>query len=316
MQACVVSGPQEECLVKIVPFRPDLASQIAALYNEAIAPVPDCHPVAQERFGSMEGIASRNLRDEALMAAAGEDGELLGFAHVGVSLPPTEDWQPPADQPVIRFLYYRAGARRAGQALLEWAEDWARERGDSIIAYHQHFRYPFYHAPYCHLSEHMGHVRALFGMNGYREDAMEVYLRWVDFTPPEPVRPDLDFELTREESECSFGSRVRYRAVQGGRTIGSCTMDRGHWSDPEGDLWCFCDGLGVEEEFQGKRLGMFLLCTGLKEMHRAGCRHASITTGWENHRAALMYTNMGYRHGDRTCSYQKELNTAKAQAKE
>lgn len=302
--------------MRIVPFEPDLASHLAALYNEAIAPVPDCHPVPPDRFASLETIASRNLRDEALAAAADESGELLGFVHVGVSLPPAEDWQPPADQPVIRFLYYRIGARRAGQALLEWAEGWARERGNLLIACHQHFRYPFYHAPYCHLSEHMGHVRALFGMNGYREEEMEVYLRWTDFTPPEPVRPDLDFELVSQESESPFGTRVRFRAVQNDRTIGSCTMDRGHWSDPNGEEWCFCDGLGVEEEFQGKRLGMFLLCTGLQEMHRAGCRHTSITTGWDNHRAALMYTNMGYRHADRTCSYRKELEAGEPRAKE
>lgn len=293
-------------MIELVPFARDLVEEVTDCYNEAIAPVPDCHPVGPERFA--DPFQHGNLRDQVLMVARDGSGGAAGFVHVGISLPPTEGWLPPADLPVIRFLCYRPGKRAAGQALLTWAEEWARGTGArALLAFHQHYRYPFYHAPYCHLSEHIAHVRALFGMNGFAEDAAELYLRWPDFTPPEPVKPSLACTLEFEQSEGPYGPRLRIRAVQAGRELGGCTMDRGHWSAPDAEDWCFCDGLGVREEFQGKRVGLYLLATGLQEMRRAGCRHAAITTGWTNYRAALMYTNLGFRHADRTVSFRKEL---------
>jgi len=294
----------------LVPFESHLAADVTALYNEAVAPVPDCHPVAADRFASLEKLARRNLRDEALMAAQSDDGRPVGFVHIGIALPvkeEEEDWLPKGEPAAIRFLYHQAGHRQAGQALLDWAERWARERARPyLVAWHWLHRYPFY-LPYCYLSEHMGHVRALFGVNGYREDLSELYLRWPDFTPPQPVKPDLDFRLVTEKADGSYGPRLRLRAMQGGRELGACLMDRGHWSAPNAAEWCFCDGLDVIDEFQGKRLGLFLLATGLQEMRKQGCRHAAITTNWTNYRAALMYTNLGFQHADRTYSFRKDL---------
>jgi len=296
--------------MRILPFEPDLSAQVAALYNEAVAPVPDCHPVALDRFASLEKLASEHLREEALVLAQTEDGRAVGFVHIGIALPvkeEEEDWLPKGEPAAIRFLYYQPGYRQAGQALLDWAERWARERARSyLVAWHWLHRYPFY-LPYCYLSEYLAHVRALFGMNGYREHLSELYLRWPDFTPPEPARPDLDFDLITEQAQGNYGPRLRLRAIRGEQEIGECCMDRGHWSAPDANDWCFCDELHVIDDLQGKRLGLFLLATGLQEMRKQGCRHAAITTNWANYRAALMYTNLGFQHADRTYSYRKDL---------
>lgn len=42
-------------------------------------------------------------------------------------------------------------------------------------------------------------------------------------------------------------------------------------------------------------------------MRRAGCRHALISTDWNNYRAYLFYTNFGFRFLDRTFGFRKEL---------
>jgi ribosomal protein S18 acetylase RimI-like enzyme len=64
----------------------------------------------------------------------------------------------------------------------------------------------------------------------------------------------------------------------------------------------------VADRLQGQRLGRFLISTALQEMHRAGCRHASISTLWSNYRAALLYTGLGYQHTDRTVCFIKLLS--------
>ena len=63
--------------------------------------------------------------------------------------------------------------------------------------------------------------------------------------------------------------------------------------------------LGVNDEFQGRGLGRYLLQYALHEMHKIGYRHAVISTDWENYRAFLFYSNCGYRVSDWTYAYSK-----------
>jgi GNAT superfamily N-acetyltransferase len=290
-------------------FTSELADGVCRCYNDVVAPLPYCYAVPRQRFASLEKLASDRVRDEVLTVALGEEGEVVGFVHAGISLPPREEGEPPGELAVIRFLCYRPGERVIGKALLEWAEDWARERRRKrLLAFNMAFRYPFYHFPCAHLSEHMGHVRALFGMHGYGEHESEVLLVWRHFAPPRAERLALDFELVMDRREGPLGLRLEVKATQQGREVGSCAMDRGQASPaPDAREWCWCDSLWVEGRLQGQGLGRFLISTALQEMHAAGCRHAAISTSWDNHRAALLYTSLGYRHADRTCCYARDL---------
>jgi GNAT superfamily N-acetyltransferase len=296
--------------MQLLPFAPSMGADLAHCYNDLIADVPNCHPVPVEQFGSMEALAStrRPAREEEIMVAEAE-GEIAGFVHVGIAPPPEESWHPQGEPGVIRFLSYRPGQRPVGQALLDWAEGWARQRGRSaVVAWDMGFVYGFYHFQYAHLSERIGHVRALHGMAGYAENDSELFFTWRDFTPPAPVRPALDVEVTTDWKDGPYGPRVDISARRDGARIGFCRMDRGQPSPaPDALDWCFCDELDVEGPFQGQRLGHFLLSTGLNLMREAGCRHAAISTNGQNHRAALMYTNLGHRFADRTVSFRKEL---------
>jgi len=294
--------------MEIVPFEPNMAAGIARCYNQLIAPVPECYPVSEERFASVQSLAHERLRDEEI-AVARQRGEVVGFVHVGVALP-VEHYQELEGEPgVIRFLSYRPGERSVGQALLEWAEAWARNRErDAVVAWEAELRYPFYHFGYAHLSERIGHVRALMGMNGYREPGGELYLTWPHFTPPKTERPPFDFDLQVEWREGPTERWLSVRATQGEERVGRCNMDLRQQSPaPDAQQWCYCGELWVRERLQGKRLGMFLLATALSEMRAVGCTHAAISTGANNYRAQLMYTNLGFQVVDYTVGFRKEL---------
>jgi GNAT superfamily N-acetyltransferase len=295
-------------VIEIVPFEPQMAEAVTACYNEIIEPVPDCYPATVDRFATLAGLAHCRLRDEEMMVAR-DDGEAAGFVHVGIALPGRDDEEPKGEPGAIRSLAYRPGDRSIGQSLLDWAEKWARERGrEAIAAWEAALRYPFYHFGYAHLSEKIGHVRALFGMNGYREVGGEIYLTWRDFTPPQAPRPEPELELRVKWEEGHIGPRLEVAGKRGRHTIGECRVDRGrHSGGPGASDWCYCDSLWVTESLRGKRVGAFLLGTALHEMKDAGCRHAAISTGASNYRAQLMYTNMGYRVTDCTICLRKEL---------
>jgi GNAT superfamily N-acetyltransferase len=296
-------------VIEIVGFEPGMAEAVTACYNEAIEPVPDCHPVPVERFATLEALATSRLRDEAI-GVAREDGRVAGFMHVGIVAPTEDHDAPPGEPAAIRFLAYAAGKREAGRRLLVWAEDFARERErGKIIAHHYYARYPFYHCPWGQLSVRMAHIGALLGMHGY-EDAgdSELYFNWRDFEPPQPEKPDVEVTLEPRWVDGQMGSRLELRAMRGEEALGRCNVDRGQTSpSAEAKDWCYCYWLGIRDAYQGKGLGRFLLVSALHEMKRAGCRHAAISTTWNNYRAALFYTNLGFRFADQTHSFRKEL---------
>jgi GNAT superfamily N-acetyltransferase len=297
-----------EEMMEIVAFESGLAEGVAGLYNGLIEAVPDVHPVPVKRFGSIEGLGSDRLREERLMVAL-EGGEVVGFVHVGVAKPDGHFPTPEGEPAAVRFLGYRRGQREAGRRLLEWVDEYAREQGRTEIkAWHYFATYPFYHCPWGQLSGKMGHVRALLGMYGY-EDAgdSEMYFNWHDFEVPVVARPEIGFELKTEWREGGpMGERMVMAAVRGEERLGVCRMDHGQTSpNPKAKEWCYCDSLDVVDELQGKGLGKYVLASALEEMRRAGCRHASISTTWNNYRAALFYTNIGYRFADQTYSFRK-----------
>jgi GNAT superfamily N-acetyltransferase len=294
--------------MEIVRFEPGMAAGVARCYNDLIEPVPECHPVPGDTFRSVEALSHRRVRDEEI-AVAQEGGEVVGFVHVGIALPAKGDEEPKGEPGVIRLLSYRVGQRPVGQALLEWAEQWARHRKrKAVVAWEAELRYPFYHFGYAHLSQRIGHVRALFGRNGYQELGGELYFTWPNFTPPKAERPPLDFDLKVEWRKGPAGRWLSVAALQRGQKVGHCNIDLGQQSPgPHAKDWCYCDALWVTERLQGRRLGTFLLSTALTEMHQAGCKHAAISTGGTNYRAQLMYANMGFQVTDYTVAFRRQF---------
>lgn len=303
--------------MEILRFEPQMAAGVAACYNDLVAGVARCAPVTAEAFATLERVACPLCREEELLVAREAPAEIAGFVHVGISAPPGAAERSDQGEPgVIRFLAYRPGQRATGQVLLHAAEAWIRQRGrPKILAWTNDYTYAFYHSPFAHLSDQIAHVRALLAYAGYDPFESELLFDWLDFEPPAVPRPGLDFEPRLEWGESlRIGAKLLkpklvVRAMRGEQTIGHCEM--AGWTSapnqPSEPRWTFCSDLMVSEPVQGRGLGKFLLATGLAEMRQAACRHAGISTDWDNHRAALFYANFGYRFCDRTFMFRKEV---------
>lgn len=300
--------------MEIVPFEPKMAEDVARCYSDVVASAPYCEPVGGEWFADLTRLERQPLTEEEILVAR-HGGEAVGFAHVGVAAPASEDWHYKGEPGVIRFLAYRQGRRPVGAALLEAAERWLRERGrPRIIAGHCNFMHPFYHLPFGHISERISHLPPLFGMAGYAVEDSEVFFAWEDFESPMVHQPDLGVEVVvewRDQVE-TFGPGVVVHPKRGNKTFGECHIVRLGWDTwrPEISEWCFCTSLHIDEPLQGKGLGKYMLSLGLQEAREKGLRHAMISTDWNNYRAYLFYTNFGFRFLDRTFSFRKDFDRA------
>ena len=297
--------------VEIVRYEPGMAAGLAAAYNGIIRRVPHCYPVSGEDFASVvavaagEGPGHERLRSEAAFVA--RDGPTpLGFIHVGIEQPEEPD---EIQQGIIRFCWYERGNRRAGQTLLDAAEDHFRQHTVAqVTAFHKRYRYPFYYFTPAFLSDRLDQVHALLGYNGYEKAAGEVFLDWPEYSAGTPTPADVDSEVTLEWREGS-GARpgLAVRAIVEGEEVGVCwCASGGEFSHAaEAQDWWFVTWLGISEQMQGKGLGRYLLQRALLEMRGAGYRHAAISTSWHNYRAFLFYSNIGFHVVDWTYGLQK-----------
>lgn len=309
----------------LLPYKPDMAPDMASAYNTIIRPVPHCYPVSAERFASVTAAAAEGgssdklLRDERAFVAA-QGRSILGFVHVAIGRRNADD---PDEHGLIYFLWYQPGQRRAGRALLSAAHQYVQQQGMcDVIAFSQWRRYPFYYLPSAYLSDRLGHVGALLGMDGYQRLGGEVYMDWPDYPALEPapleVEVDISLEWRPARSERSGGGvhpspgkrpGLYVHAHQGKDHVGICQcVSCGDYSGAsEAQDWSFTKWIGISEHVQGQGLGRHLLQRALLELRSAGYRHAAISTARDNYRAALFYTNLGYQVIDWTYAYGRQI---------
>lgn len=300
-----------------IPVRPSRPQDLTGgrdLYHALVlARVPHCWPVAPSTFeetvraGELDREGRRLVDQAVLVAGSGGDG----FVHVGRQ---AADEHQEHERGVIRFLAYRRGQRPVGEALLEAAESWMRERGlGRSTVMPQIWRYPFYGFSHAYLSDHLDHVQALVRFRGYERSGGEVFLDWPEMQPEPGVQPEgLDFDLGVEDVP-GKGRRpgLRLRALQGDEIIGTCVLVSGADCSPTADEahdFAFCDWLGVNEKHQGHGLGRFLLAQAMFLARERGYRHGAISTALSNDRAFLFYTNHGFRVVDWTYEFSRELS--------
>jgi GNAT superfamily N-acetyltransferase len=298
--------------MEILPYEPAMAERLTTVYNSAIRGVPHCYPVSTTVLTTALE-EDGGLRERQVLVAI-ESQSIVGFAHVGVGFRERDE---SPERGLIQFLCYAPGHRRAGQALLHAAEDHVRAHGMcQLVAFHQRYRYPFYHLQNAYLSDRLGQVAALLGYNGYRRVAGEVFLDWPNYAPLEPPPAGVPAEMTVEWVP-GRGARpgLLVRARQGERDVGACkcVSCAEYTTAEEAQDWLFVLWVGVETDQQGKGLGRHLLRRALYEMHGAGYRHASISTAVDNYRAALFYTNLRFHVVDWTYGLARDLGGSDAQ---
>ena len=198
-----------------------------------------------------------------------------------------------------------------GHGALEKAETYLKMFNVTrISAFRSQGRYRFYHFEYAFLSDALDQVQGLLGFNGYHRSNGWVFLDWenYDVTPisaPIPVTLSVEWKDERGQRPDSV-----VKAYSGDEEIGLCTSVSGgeYSSHPNAQDWFHTVYLEIEDEFQGQGLGRYLLQYALQEMKKIGYRHATISTGWDDYRALLFYSNCGYRVVDWTYTYEKVLS--------
>jgi GNAT superfamily N-acetyltransferase len=157
-----------------------------------------------------------------------------------------------------------------------------------------------------YLSVHLGHVEALLCMNGYSQAGGEVFLEYPDFPVPRPVktRTDCRVDIRRRPGKDDI-----FVAYKGKDEVGQCFCHGigGYCNVKEARDYFFVHAIDVYGEHQGKNIGKKLLLHSMREMRRAGYRHAVISTAVDNYRAFLFYTNVGFRFTDWSFGYAKAL---------
>jgi len=298
--------------MNILKYRPAMAREVAAAYNRGVRDVPHCYPVSVRDFASalrpaVDGTRGKHRHSEAVFVAA-EDDAIIGFIHVAIAPVRRGD---KLEQGIIRFFWYEPGRRAAGQELLEAAEEHVRRCGKrTVAAFPQHHIYQFYHLGAAYLSDRLSQVAALLGHNGYTRCAGEVFLDWPNFDAVKPVPANVRAKIVVSRPK---GRGVRpgvvVRALQGKREVGVCNCaSMGEFSrSRHAQDWIETEWLAVAEKLQGRGLGRYLLQRALWEARRLGYRHAAISTSWQNYRAALFYSNMGYQFVDWTYGLERKL---------
>lgn len=295
--------------MEILQYTPDILTPVTQFYNRLIAEVPHCYPVKAEEFAiEMHDVTGEiNNSDDTLEAATAfvaiQNGAVKAFIHIGLE---SEE-----NIGIIRFLGYERGARQAGQTVLEKAEAYLKAFNvTQIAAFQPRFKYSFYHLARANLSNALDQVQALLGFNGYHPSPCWIFLDWKNYAvTPMPAPVPVKLSVNRVQGRGQWPD-CTVKVYQENEEIGECcSVSGGEFSNhAEAQEWLFTVWLGVDEPFQGQGLGKFLLQTALQEMYKIGYRHAAISTSWDNYRALLFYSNLGYRVVDWTYDYEKVLS--------
>ena len=301
----------------VSPLALEDAGILAPLYNRLVADVPFCYPVSEDDYAA--GVVLRGPdqnahapRQEQQLLVNRRDDEILAFADTVL------ERRDDADRGIIRFFGYTPGERTAGQELLESAEARLRDAGArEVVAFSHDYGYPFYHFAFGYLSDRLAHILGLLGVNGYTVApegpdyrAQEIFFDWPDYDVPRPDSPDEKFSvhvLPRAGHGRLPNARIYLRHE--GERVGLCdTGCVGDWiRAEEAQETFFVRWLGIDEKWQNRGCGRYLLLSSLYELRGLGYRRSTISTNLTNYRAMTFYASIGYKVVDTAYALTKPL---------
>ena len=163
-----------------------------------------------------------------------------------------------ATRGAVRFLWYDAGHRTAGEALLDAAESALRDAGATRVTAFKPGIMPFHK----NLSDQLVHVRALFTARNYKHLGGELYLKWSNFAEEAMDRLRRDAQLPADVTvsveeyyenrdgkgqETPRPSTRVYAIAASGEKLGICETISSNEYDDSSELadTCFVSWLGV-----------------------------------------------------------------------
>jgi ribosomal protein S18 acetylase RimI-like enzyme len=297
----------------ICDWAPANVGDLADVYNTQVAvSVPHCYVVSPEEFRAgcyqKTGDDYRSALAAERVIVGIQGGKVRGFAHVTVGEIEHQDRRLTGG--FIHFMTYAVGHRDIGQAILAACERHINVSGATTIRAFDGYFYRFHHLGFPLVSDRMGHVYGLFGMNDYKPAGEgEIFFEYVDYPVVVPVAPDpvVKVQVQRQEGQGDLPN-ITVRALRAGQEIGSCIALSGgdYCRAREAQDRILIDGLGITGKDQGRGWGQYLLARTLHEARQLGYRHTVISTGKRNYRAQLFYANYGYRVTDTVYGFVKE----------
>jgi GNAT superfamily N-acetyltransferase len=289
-------------------------------YNSQIVGIPHSYNVSPEEFidGSPHQKYSRHGYNEEIhsekLIVCKEKDKIIGFADVAIAN--TELDGKKEQKGFIRFLTYKPGCRSAGQLLLDESEKYLKGfsiqeiKAFRILYINDHCGYRFYHLSYGLLSDKLGHIFGLFGMNGYKINGGEICMDQPNYNVNEPILTNKSIDI-KVEQKAGRGKlpNLEVYAYLNGNQIGECvSCSIGEFINArEAQDWIFIVALFINDSEQAKGLGRYLLQRNLWESLKLGYKHTSISTDWRNYRALLFYTNYGYYLVDTSYEFIKTI---------
>lgn len=293
--------------MKIVPLIPAHLDALHGLYLALVAPVPHC--AFKPGLPIFRAGMSQAADDGTSLMVATVGRHVTGFAALRRLRP--DDAGAPRDG--ITALFFADEA--AGGALLAACEEQSHtaRQPHSIIAFpntHSYSPVPCYNGGWDGLSDRIPAVARLLARAGYQPFHRELHLT-CDLERF-PVRPGpKPAGITLVETADQHGRRT-LRALDDNRAIGVCvfsTLQRMS-DDPDTRDWGYVWGLGVEESYQRRGIGRFLLSSALARLHTSGCQGCWLTTTADNWPAQLLYLTLGFEVVDGSMSFQKAAQGA------
>jgi GNAT superfamily N-acetyltransferase len=274
----------------------DRLGELAGIVNRSIEGVRYAAALVPEAFarevqrdlGDFDVYSLNDLEDEQLIVA--EDGGAVGgFIHVATKL----DKEKQARSGVVRYLAYEPDRRATGQALIDAAEDYLREKGvGDIICFPKGFYYHFIDAD-GGISERFGHIPSLLARNGYEvhHRTFTMALWPIDVAEPDPPTGDMEIEVE--------GLSVRMYASRRSRDAeprGMCLTYRFDFLQPveRARQQAFVQWLVVDEALRGDGWGRYLLQRSLWEAQERGFKECVLCTSEGNYTARLLYASLGF----------------------
>ena len=292
------------------------AGRLANLWARATEAAPFSYSVSPDAFASGlianpdddESFASS--RDHQLVVAV--DGvDPLGFAQLNVGTDVEVDGEDIVCG-VIRFLAFLPERQDAGQLLLETSHQYFLSLGlEHIDAFPLYHGYAFHNYKVGTLSDRLRHITDLLTRNGYQpHDAHLTFDRDLEMTKLPPPHPDIDVDVdvVKNAGEGPFPD-IRVKAMVDGVQKGVCRSMTGwrYAAHEPLDRCCYTRGLQVQEPFRRRGIGRYLLRRARYEMQAEGYTHTRLNCRENNPNALALYRSEGYRLGDRSCAYVKDL---------
>lgn len=284
---------------------------LASFFTQQVKHVDYCYEVTSKEF-HREVIRDDRYTDACLLVAR-QDAEVVGFAHLGLRTAEGE----PLPFGVIRFLSFQPQERAVGNLLLQRAEDYFADWNPEAILAFSSTSYNFYRFGLAAQSAQLSHIGALLGIHGYQRRAQNkgdpshyvlMHNCSVGMTKP-PRLPD-GYDIQPGTVTLDTMNLFTVSLQREGNKLGECfahSLSESNAAEVAHAVY-YVRHLEIDKSVRGQGLGRCLMAQMHWQMQQSGHDTAVLYTAYDNYRAQLLYSSMGYHIIDSASVWHKGIS--------